>query len=813
MRRSVALLAAASLACVALSLGLGADATATAAPGDSSAVTVSAPADGPFAGLKVTLSQTRDLVNQTVSLTWKGGAPTGGANAALGSTSFTINYLQVMQCWGDDPSGPDREQCQFGARVGVDNRGGFNTPSRNVSNGAQLVDPLEPLKPPAGTDSPVLVPFRASNGAVVTGRDNEFYNAGTTNEDPYARTRPDGTGEEFLEVQTALEAPGLGCGLVPPGGSAPRSCWMVVVPRSDHEVDGSLRVDNGPGGLVSSPLSQTNWQNRLAIPLSFVPIVDACKEGVERPIVGQEAFVEAISRWQPTLCAGGKRSYSYTQLADNLSRQKLTSDQPGLSVMSSPLAPADVPDDRRIVYAPLSLSAVVLGALVETAPETTAPADVLQSSGRRITDLKLTPRLVAKLLTQSYRDGLPAGDPDVLRNPNNLGQDPEFVSLNPQFADLAYPGGLADALVPPGESDAAALMWQYVFADADARAFLAGTPDPSGMVVNAVYRGLTTPPSDFPKASSYCQQVLDQTELCALDVRPYANDFHDAARDASRGDNLARTQFDPNANPPSYVASPPPPGGRRGLLAVTDAATAVRYGLTPVRLRNAAGAFVGPDPAALLAAEAAMTPSAVPEVLQPNLSSSRADAYPLAMLSYAAAAPALLDKAAASDYADVLRYAAGAGQVTGFAAGTLPVGYAPLPDALRAQTMAAATQIQAAAGVAVVAATAEPQDALADAGAGTDSGGGSGAAGTDPAEAGAAPVGQAAAAAAAARETTPEITLASGRTEHVGSGAQRWTLLTAAVLGVLAALVRPAYALAGPALRGVRQLTTRRPTP
>jgi len=76
-------------------------------PPSDSAVTVSGRGD--FADLKVTVSQTKNLINQTVIVSWTGAKPT------VDSVEFYSNFLQIMQCWGDGPAGPDRSQCQFGA--------------------------------------------------------------------------------------------------------------------------------------------------------------------------------------------------------------------------------------------------------------------------------------------------------------------------------------------------------------------------------------------------------------------------------------------------------------------------------------------------------------------------------------------------------------------------------------------------------------------------------------------------------------------------------------------------------------------------
>ncbi len=94
-------------------------------------------------------------------------------------------------------------------------------------------------------------------------------------------------------------------------------------------------------------------------------------------------------------------------------------------------------------------------------------------------------------------------------------------------------------------------------------------------------------------------------------------------------------------------------------------ATAVRYGLPTAQLLNAAGKFVAPNTASLLAGEAAMKSSTVPGVLESNSGATDPAAYPLTALSYAVTAPSALDTAAGKDYAAFIRYAAGPGQQPG----------------------------------------------------------------------------------------------------------------------------------------------------
>ncbi|MGH3872603.1 MAG: hypothetical protein ACRDSR_14030 [Pseudonocardiaceae bacterium] len=676
---------------------------ASAAPEDAaltdSAVTVSG--RGEFAGLKVTVSQTKNLINQTVTVSWTGGLPT------LPLGGFSTNFLQIMQCWGDGPDGPDRTQCQFGGGVAPNLQTGAWTRSRQLTY--PFVDPQETLQLPAGSNA--FVPFWPVGGdkptsAVTSGR-NDFFNSQITNEVPLARTRGDGTGLEYFEIQTVLQAAGLGCGApVTTGRATGRTCWLVVVPRGSTEVDGSPKAGTpGAGGfLESSALSQSNWDDRIFFPLEFLPVGQACPLGAsERRVVGHELAVEAVSRWQPALCAGGGALYSYTQLPDGVTRnQVLDGSSPGLALMTNPIPPDQAPPQRPLVYAPVGLSGLAIAFNIEHQPSPVAPADKRQLDGQRFTSMKLTPRLVAKLLTQSYRQavaGYPSVTPEYLKdNPLGLTGDPEFLDLNPEYRDFAFFTTPPDALVELGGSDLTSLLWSWVKADRDASEFIAGTPDAHGMVVNVNNKGLTLPASGFPRNDQSCADVAVGTGVtgrtCTLDIHPFTNDMHDAGRSASRGDSQGRLPDGLGVLKKVDRQLP----AQRALLAVVDAATAQRYGLPTAELRNSAGQFVAPSTASLLAGAAAMKPSAVPGVLTPDPSAADPAAYPLTALSYAVTAPAALDAAAGKEYAALLRFVAGPGQQPGVGPGQLPFGMAPLPDTLKAQTTAAAATIEAQAG-------------------------------------------------------------------------------------------------------------------
>ncbi|MDQ1700868.1 MAG: hypothetical protein QOF57_120, partial [Frankiaceae bacterium] len=648
---------------------------------------------GPFSTLSVTVSQTRDLVDQTVEVSWSGVPMTTPTNGDF----FSRNYLQLMQCWGDDPAGPTREQCQFGG-TSLSDLSGQNTATRQITT-AGLVDPLETEY--AGTDGALgYVPFHAVNGTTVTGRDiNQYFDSHTTNEIPYARTRADGTGLETFETQTGLESPGLGCGQVPAGATAPHRCWLVVVPRADREVDGSIRSDSSTNELQTSPLSASNWSHHIAIELSFVPVGQACPIGRdEQPILGNELVAEAVSRWQAGVCAGGGTNFSYSGTPDRLARAGLAGDSPSLRMLSAE-RPFDAPGVTPL-YAPVALSGITIAFFVERQSDPSRPDSVRVKNGRLITDIKLSARLVAKLLTQSYRADT-FGQDAIAANPFDLSRDPEFLALNPEFRELTIPK-LAGIMLPPGLSDAAYLVWRYVVADADARAFLAGTPDKWGMKVNPRYKNQQFPQEQFPRADTSCVPPIPATPppppRCTIDLVPYADNMGAGARAAVRGDAPARVSWDPLAVPPSYKKGPRQPAGRRSMIALVDTASAERYGLVTAQLENASGHFVAPSTASMAAAASVMKPGSVTGTLVADPTSRRPDAYPLTAYTYAATVPGRLSKSDATNYAQFLDYAVTTGQRPGVAVGDLPFGYVPLPATEVARTRGVASHLVAQAG-------------------------------------------------------------------------------------------------------------------
>lgn len=769
--------AAALLALAIPLIALGTPGAATAA--GTTAQTLSG--SGRFADLKVTVSQTEFLRNQVVDVSWTGFKQTTELTG-----NFSTNYLQIMQCWGGADA-PKRETCQFGGLIN-DTRGGFSAASRQVSYGPTLVDPLETYLQEPGEFGAVRVPFEAVNGVVTTEVKNEFYDQFSTNEIPFGRSSASGTGTEFFEVQTAREAPGLGCGAETPSG--PRSCWLVVVPRDDLEINNKEAEDTDERRLISSPLSQSNWDDAISFKMSFEPLGLSCPIGAaERRLLGNEDIVEAVTRWQPALCGETGSIFGYSQLGDSQARnQVVNGDSPWMSLVSEPISAAKNTTGRDLTYAPVGISGIGIAFNIDRLPALDAPESVQQRRGSKLSSLRLSPRLVAKLLTQSYNLAALSRPAAMVDNPLSLTEDPEFRTLNPEFTDLQFMA-IRQITNPLGLSDANRLLWEWVGADKDAAGFIAGKADPWGMKINPSYKGMSTDRDDFPRSDPGCRAGPDPDgPLCPLDALAYAADFHDAGRGAARGDNLERTTWDQNP-PKQWKRNPPQLSGERQVLALVDTATAARYKLPMAALENAAGKYLAPTRSSMTTALGGLEETEAPGVRKPDPTYENPKAYPLTALTYAVTAPRQLGKTEAKAYAGFVRYATTKGQVLGIGPGQLPEGYVPLTTSLKQQAAAAIKVIEAQGGPEV----ANPDGGVDGGSGGTGSDGGTGT--TDPG----APAGPIAAPQVVGAPLVPvgapvpgAVGPLTSRTPSAPAGGARFLLVAALVLGLSIGVVRPA---------------------
>lgn len=654
--------------------------------------------------LVVTVSQTENLGHQGIDIIWSGGLPTTPG-------AYGTNFLQIMQCWGDAGS-PSPEQCQFGAPVrSVQNLTGDGVATRSVSPSDPQFDPganpqLQVPGQPAG--SSYAYPFTSVRGE-TTFDPLTIFDSTTTNEITAARTGGDGTGRVTFELQTTLEAPHLGCGASvsqSDGSTFARPCWLVIVPRGDMNPDGTEASTNLPPRISGSPFSPTNWADRLVFPLNFDSVSQSCALGQpEQRVVGSEVIADAFTSWQPGLCGSGT-TYGFSMVGDDEARAQIVSEVSGasrLALISEPLT-TEERDGDNILYAPVAASAIVFGYNIDYSVLSDSEPELLSKNGTRLSNLVLNQRIVAKLLTQSYRvdnPGLGVGDAVLEGNPFSVTADPEFHALNPAFESWAstYPEGI---LVGLGNSDAYRHVWQWIRSSPDAVAFLSGTPDEFGMSINPEYvpLGLGTgePATSFPKTDLTTfvgSSGFGETGFGTLDMRPYVNDMAEAASRTLRADANVRTNWNTDRNPPVYTAIPPQPAGERLMLSITDASAASRYGLDVAAIVNGNGDQVLPTADSVNTGISSFTPSDVDGVKLANPATTTSGAYPLAELVYAAINVCQVDSVLAADYSRLLTYAAGLGQIPGSTKGSLPSGYVPLSAEFIAQTEAASAAIAA----------------------------------------------------------------------------------------------------------------------
>ncbi|MBO1902833.1 hypothetical protein J4H92_12845 [Leucobacter weissii] len=800
--------------------------------------------DAPFPDLKVTVSQTKDLVNQGIRITWTGGKRSSRPSGSNGGE----NFLQIAQCWGEDkdnPGHPDRRTCQYGGTLGYgsmrdatqgrtqvadqDKRYTVAEARGRVYTGIPFVavnsrGSVDDRKAPS--DRVVTAIQRDANSSVyydgnpgwaikrdgnaVDLNTNTFFTRNTTNEVNWAPSSADGSGSVPFEVQTAMQSPGLGCGNVAAGSSKAQSCWLVIIPRGEK--------DNGSNSIDKPGIWWDSWEHHVATKLEFRPLGSRCDIGTqEQQIAGSELLVNVIASWQPQLCSGKNGAAFVHRIgAETDALRDASGTTPSaLALTSLPLDTANAGLDKDpLAYAPIALSGLSISFAIDSSPQTsprepteptepTKPAEPTrppepdhpgenatpeeledweadysqwqkdfkqwktamttwrkdlqqweidvkqwrrdfakwevaheewestreswekteQRRGQPMTQLNLTPRLLAKLLTASYTESFPVGadTKHISGNPRTIVQDPDFWQHNGgadgEWAKQSIVGvSVSDALMPEGRSDLATRLWEYVYANAEAAAWLNGAADQWGTKVNPYYStnakinptktAFSLPRDNFPKADPTEKADTTTSDPAhgtgPIDLvinRPYTSDFTNGAYSVLRGDGKVLGDWDKFSIPNKYGKAPRQLFGNQSVIALTTAPAAEQYQTATAALLNPAGRFVLPTRAGMSAAAAAMVPDTTqPKValFNPNSSAAKeADtAYPLTMPVYAALNPAQTDYDLRSSYAGLIRYAVQKGQRPGTDIGRLPPGYAPLSQEWVKQALAAADEIQ-----------------------------------------------------------------------------------------------------------------------
>jgi hypothetical protein len=626
-RRRRLLLVPALAAVLALPAAAAIPSHAAAAATVTPPVTVLAPGAGPTA--TVTVSRTTDLVNQTVAVSWAGFRPSSASQLQNSGSTYdtnTLNPVRVYECRSDTPTGPSSSATCYGSQgfAGV----------------------------PAGDDgSPAIA---AVPGYTYAGQTDPYANTpdGPSNVEDTV-TSADGTGSVTIQIFTRQESSTLGCDENDP-------CALVVVPNYG-------RPEGATEDQLDAPWA---WANRTVVPLQFSPLADTCPLGqAQLNVEGSPMSSRALLSWRGRACNNGSSAVTlnYTAIGEQQTREDFAAGLSDVALTTQPLDTGALPASK-FVYAPVALSGVAVAFQIDDA------------NGVPVRKMRLNQRLVAKLITASYRV---ADDPNVVGNPGNLFNDPEFKALNP---GVAWPSG------SPGNhpillGDLSDLTWtltSWINADPQARAFLNGTPDPYGMHVNKAYLKVALPVSSFPLLDQHQSdnfqpiQGLDQVSR-QLSLAQFPGALSDVENGVTVISKPARQ------NP-----------GRREVIGIIDTADASAFLLDTASLRNAGGAYVAPTSAALTATEKHLTVNADGVTRQVNQTDKTKAAYPLTMVTDAIL-PLGVKGSRGAGLKHFLSYAAGHGQVQGQSAGLLPPGYVPLTkDLLALDTVASKALVRGA---------------------------------------------------------------------------------------------------------------------
>ena len=434
-------------------------------------------------------------------------------------------------------------------------------------------------------------------------------------------TAADGTGSAQFEVRPASNLPQLDC-------SATNPCSILV-----YEND-ALPIQAG-----SLPAA------RVVIPITFAPSQADCPTitDFDVRVDGSATSAGLFYAWAAQICQGDSSVVlDYTETSSTTGRENFLSGLIDFGVTALPATEEELshhPDHREYSYAPVAASAVVV-AYNLTDPFT----------GLRIENLVVSPRLVARLVTNSSVE--------------TFVRDRELLNINPT---VRFPtNGINRILVRAERNAATTILTSWMSADPEAQKFLADT-DTWRVRLNASYVGYSYPRDAF--------ELVD----------------NDPGYLPRQGQKSIATRMFYGVSPTGTQAELT---SARGVIGIVDLPTAKRFGLQVAGLLKPDGSVVQVTDDSILRGIADAELSAA-GTLVADPTPEDPLAYPMIKVDYAMV-PKTFDSAEKiADVRRVLSYAVGDGQ------SILPSGYVTLPDAMRAQTR----KIVEAIGVPVVATT------------------------------------------------------------------------------------------------------------
>ncbi|HVW79431.1 MAG TPA: hypothetical protein VHB69_00620 [Mycobacteriales bacterium] len=697
------------------------------------------------------VDDTTDLEGrQEIGVSWSGAHPTGGIVADQNSIDAqqeeypfvllecrgTPSRVTPQTCWTQDWS--ERYQDSLQTPYPPYRLDAYNTKAEDAQvYGAPKKLPKACAYLPAPTQH--WVPFVAANGHVYdggpagcAGQPPESQSVGGSalpSNETFGVTGTNGKGTASFDVWTSAENASLGCTQLV-------ACSLVAVPvmgiscaapKAASASDVAACEAKGafsPGQLAPNPpqgrddlavsgslwWSASNWRNRITVPLSFAVPSNACdvvNSSNDVDVYGSELLIQATDQWAPHFCLNHKLfKFTHVQTGEPEAVNLLTTGGAEAAFVSDPPAHGY---GKPVANAPVALSGFAIGYAIDGA------------NGQPYTDLRLTPLLLAKLLTESYPADLPVQeeDPALANNPLNITLDPEFQQLNPGITHGVDASEAASALLAlSSDSDVITALTTYINDDPTARAWLDGTPDQWGMVVNPAYKGIKLPVDKWPLLSDFEPTEYYQSDrndclknspvpFLPLVAAPLARleEISEALQFSVAQSTTTCSQIDGTTVGEKLVAAGRQTAGYRFMIGITSIADADRYQLQTAALQTSADHFVAPSDDSLQAAAKLLTPDKaggfwdVPYATFES-SKSAADAYPGTMVVYASIPTKGLPAQDAHDYATLLRYLATTGQQPGRGVGQLPAGYLPLTKAnglsdLAGYTYAAAADVAA----------------------------------------------------------------------------------------------------------------------
>ena len=687
---------------------------------------------------------------QEVKVSWRGAHPTGGIATDPNSADAQFEEYPVvlLECRGTAKTVSPATCWTQTARERFE-RSSFAFPSWRMDRYATTPQRAAVVGAPKKRSSDCgppsaaeyWVPFVASNGATYGGGPGLLGCAGLAPEasngdtqlvpsnETFGVTGTDGTGQAAFDIWTAEQNASLGC-------SDKLACSLVAVPIIGISCDEQAKqVPAGdrptgddltqadrictasgqykPGDLASQSVvpdlavsgslwwAASNWRNRVVVPLNFAPLSNVCdvvKAG-NKPtleIYGSELMTQATTQWKPAFCLKRSFAFQHVQTGEPQAANLLKTGTIEAAFVSNP---PDGGYGKPVVSAPVAVSGFSIA------------ADVDGANNKPASSVRLTPRLIAKLLTESYPavSAMQQEDPDVENNPINITYDPEFKALNPSIPESGAVTA-ATLLGLSSDSDVISALTAYINADPEARAWLDGKPDPWGMVVNPAYKGISLPVKNWPLLDTFEPKGIYQPGIndCLYDdpvpylpliAAPMLRLSLTAQAMQFAIGNSQIVCVRPNngvsdGEKLTSVGRETP--GHRFMLGLTTLADAQRYDLVSASLQtHVSGAtggqftdasgrtFVAPTNDSLAALGQATSPNKSTGLWPIDYSALRttsagAKVYPGTMVVYLAAPTTGLPAADATNLAQLLSFIGTAGQTPGHGSGQLPPGYVPL---------------------------------------------------------------------------------------------------------------------------------------